>query len=218
MENQICALFDMDGVIIDTEPQYDKFWKRTGDRYNVGIENFEKVIKSTTLHGILDKYFSDLTQEEVNQLIADLYRFEETMIFPEIQGAVRFVKSLKEKGIKVGLVTSSTDMKLIGVNREKHFDTLFDTVVSATRVKNGKPNPECYLLAAQDLGFAPENCIVFEDAFAGIEAATVAGMTVVGLATTHPAEVIKDKCLFTIPDFDGFTIDDFLKIERTNPQ
>lgn len=212
MENNICVLFDMDGVMIDTEPQYDVFWKHAGDKYNTGIANFEKVIKGTTLPNILKKYFSHLPQEELNNLSDSLDKFEANMNFEEIPGSVKFVKELKAKGIKVGLVTSSTDTKLIAVNKAKQFDQLFDTVVSAARVTEGKPNPRCFLLAAEDLGVTPKDCIVFEDSFAGIEAGIAAGMKVIGLATTNPEESLKDKCCMVIPDFKNFSVEDLLSI------
>lgn len=212
MDNNICVLFDMDGVMIDTEPQYDVFWKHAGDRYNIGIANFEKIIKGTTLPNILKKYFSHLTQEELTTLCDDLDKFEVDMNFEEISGSVRFVEELKAKGIKVGLVTSSTDSKLVAVNKSKQFDKLFDTIVSAARVSEGKPNPRCFLLAAEDLGVAPECCIVFEDSFAGIEAGRAAGMKVIGLSTTNAADLLEDKCSRVIPDFDNFSIEELLSI------
>lgn len=201
MKNITCALFDMDGVIIDTEPQYSIFWKQTGEKYKVGIANFESIIKGTTMPNILKKYFAHVSTVKINELLQDHDRFEEQMSFPEIPGSVKFVESLKAKGIKVGLVTSSSETKLIGVNKEKHFDKLFDTIVSAARVKNGKPNPECYLLAAKELGIDPENCIVFEDSFAGLEAGNSAGMTTVGVATTHPENNLAGKCSKVISSF-----------------
>lgn len=205
MDNITCALFDMDGVMIDTEPQYDKFWKHNGDKYGAGIENFEKVIKGTTLPNILVKYFSHLTDEERSALVKSLDEFELNMTFDEIPGSVAFVNKLKNRGLKVGLVTSSTDSKLVSVNRELHFDKLFDTIVSATDVAHGKPNPECYLLAAKRLGVEPKNCVVFEDSFAGIEAGNAAGMAVIGLYTTNPKERIEAEAVIkAIPDFRGF--------------
>lgn len=210
MKNITCALFDMDGVMIDTEPQYSIFWKQTGDKYKVGIANFESVIKGTTMPNILKKYFAHVPSRKIKELLDEHDRFEEQMSFPEIQGSVKFVEQLKEQGIKVGLVTSSSETKLEGVNREKHFDKLFDTIVSAARVKNGKPNPECYLLAAKELGVDPANCIVFEDSFAGLEAGNAAGMTTVGVATTHPANNLSGKCNKVINNFSSLRWDDLI--------
>lgn len=211
MKNITCALFDMDGVMIDTEPQYSVFWKQAGEKYKVGLANFESVIKGTTMPNILKKYFGHVSKSKIDELLNDHDKFEANMSFPEIQGSIRFVESLKVKGIKVGLVTSSSETKLDGVNRVKHFDQLFDTVVSASRVKNGKPNPECYLLAAKEIGVDPVNCIVFEDSFAGLEAGNAAGMTTVGVATTHPANSLAGKCNKVINNFTSLEWDDVLQ-------
>lgn len=205
MEKITCVLFDMDGVMLDTESQYDKFWKNASDRLNVGVPNFEKTVKGTTLPNILKKYFSEYPQEEIDALVQELDHFESNMVYPEIPGSISFVKDLKDKGYKVGLVTSSTDTKLIGVNKAHAFDELFDTIVSAGRVEHGKPNPDCFLLAAKDLGVEPHNCIVFEDSFAGVDAGRAAGMKVIGLATTNPVDSLNDKCTKVIYDFIGHT-------------
>lgn len=209
MKNKTCALFDMDGVILDTEPQYDIFWQRASVKYNIGIPRFEKVIKGTTLPNILKKYFAEYSKEEIEQLVADIEEFETTMNFPEIDGSIRFVNQLKEKGIKVGLVTSSLDNKMVGVYQTKGLDKLFDTIVTGSHIKEGKPHPECYSLAAEKLGVKPEHCVVFEDSFAGIESGKAAGMKVVGLATTHSHEALSEKCETIIPNFKEYTYSDF---------
>lgn len=210
MKNITCALFDMDGVMIDTEPQYSVFWKQTGEKYKVGIANFETLIKGTTMPNILKKYFAHIPNRKINELITDHDRFEEHMSFPEIPGSIAFVQALKEQGIKVGLVTSSSDTKMDAVNKAKQFDKLFDTIVTASRVKIGKPNPECYLMAAEEIGIDPANCIVFEDSFAGLEAGNAAGMTTIGVATTHPANTLSGKCDKVINNFAGITWKDII--------
>lgn len=197
--------------MLDTETQYSVIWKHLGDKYNAGVENFEQKIKGTTLPNILKKYFSHLSQAEIESLIHEHDVFEENMKFIEIPGSIDFVKQLKEKGFKVGLVTSSSDIKMNGVNQVLHFNQLFDTIVTASRVKKGKPDPECYLLAAKDLNVKPEDCIVFEDSLAGIEAATKAGMRVIGLSTTHAEEMLKDKCYMVIPDFKSIQLSEIIK-------
>ena len=205
---QFCVLFDLDGVIIDTEPQYDMFWRQTEEHYQLGIENFEKKIKGTTLPNILNQYFSHLSPEEQAGIARRNREFELSMDYGEIPGAVAFVRELKSNGISIGLVTSSDDTKLKVVFRRMQFAGLFDTVVSANRITQGKPHPMCYLLAAEDLKARPADCFVFEDSFAGIQSGNAAGMKVVGLATTNPAAAIQDKVVKVIPDFTQFTLDD----------
>lgn len=210
--SNFCVLFDMDGVMLDTEPLYDKFWNHAAYKYNIQIPNFAKQIKGTTLPNILKKYFSDYTQEERDQLEKDVHDYEASLIFDQIPGSIEFVEALKREGIKVGLVTSSTMPKMIAVNKQRKFDELFDTIITAENVKQGKPNPECFLLGAKNLGFEPKQAFVFEDSFAGIEAATKAGMKVIGLATTHPAELLNDKCEIVIPNFEQFTVEELKKL------
>ncbi len=215
MNKEICVLLDMDGVVLDTETQYDTIWKHMGDKYDVGISNFEKVIKGTTLPNIIKKYFSGLSEQEQNSIVKAIDDFEANMDFMQsIPGSLDFVHALKSAGVKVGLVTSSTLAKMNVVNKAQHFETVFDTVVYAERITHSKPNPECYLLAAKDLGVKPENCIVFEDSFAGIEAGKAAGMTVIALATTHPADKLRDKADTIIPDFRNFDLTDIEAIMK----
>lgn len=208
MENNICVLFDMDGVLLDTEVQYNVIWKHIGDKYNSGIANFENVIKGTTLPNILEKYFSHLSENERNSLIKELYDFEHNMDYKrEIKGAFKFIDELKKKGIKVGMVTSSNDDKLASVYIQNDIRKIFDTIVSANRITKGKPDPMCFLLAAEDLGCKPENCFVFEDSLAGIEAGKRANMKVIALSTTHPEDILREKTSFIIPDFENFGLD-----------
>ena len=198
---EIAFLFDLDGVIIDTEPQYDKFWNKAGKDYQSGIENFEKVIKGTTLPNILSRYFSHLPEEKRKELEAANHAFDLQLKTDTIPGALEFLDKAKKAGIKTGLVTSSDNEKLESVFRKLPVRQYFDTVVSADRITAGKPDPMCYLLAAKDLNVPPENCYVFEDSFSGIASGNAAGMKVVGLSTTNSAESIRDKVWKEIPDF-----------------
>jgi HAD superfamily hydrolase (TIGR01509 family) len=201
MKNNIAALFDLDGVIIDTEPQYDTFWKKAGKDYQTGIEHFEQLIKGTTLPNIMAKYFTHLSQQERGELETVLRAFELQMDMIPIPGALEFLAELKKSGIRLGLVTSSDNEKLEAVYAALPLKACFDTVVSADRVTRGKPDPMCYLLAAGDLNIPPENCYVFEDSINGIAAGNAAGMKVIGLSTSNPAESIRDKVHAVIPDF-----------------
>ncbi|WP_455638052.1 HAD family hydrolase [Parabacteroides sp.] len=205
------ALFDFDGVVVDTEPIYDIFWNEAGKRYGLGIDNFASVIKGTTLPYIMDKYFSDRSEEFRRQVIKESTEYESTMPLPAMPGSMEFLHLLKEKGVKIGLVTSSDDTKIERAFKLHPLDNIFDTVVTADRITKGKPDPMCYLLAANDLGVSPADCLVFEDSFAGIQAGTAAGMRVIGLSTTNPEESLKDKVYEVIPNFEKITFEDYLK-------
>ena len=171
------------------------------EKYHIGIPDFPAKIKGTTLQRIYELYFSDYSSEELGKITRACDEYEETMDFPEVKGAVRFLHMLKTKGYREGLVTSSYRIKIERALKLMDIEKVFDTIVTADRITSGKPDPMCYLLAARDLQVDPGECVVFEDSFSGIQAGTVAGMRVIGLATTNPEEAIGDKVSAVIPDF-----------------
>lgn len=209
MDMKPTVLFDFDGVIVDTEPIYDIFWDDAAVRYNLGIDHFASLIKGTTMPDIMATYFSGFPSEIQEQVLRESAEYESGMDFPTITGSLDFIRMLKERGIQTGLVTSSDDKK---VNRA--FDLLslrgvFDSVVTADRITRGKPDPMCYLLGASDLKADPCRCIVFEDSLAGIASATAAGMRVIGISSSNPAELLRDKTHDVIPHFGDVTFERF---------
>ena len=121
---------------------------------------------------------------------------------------------LKEHGVQIGLVTSSDNAKVKRAFGLLHLDNLFDTLVTADRITQGKPDPMCYLLAAKDLNVSPEDCIVFEDSFNGLKAGMASGATVIGLATTNSREDIAPLCHYVLDDFQGFTYDKLTQLYK----
>lgn len=205
------ALFDFDGVIVDTEPIYDTFWNEVSVRYHIDIDNFAYVIKGTTLSGIIEKYFVDRSNEEIRKLINESVEYETNMPLPAMPGSIEFLHLLKANGVRIGLVTSSDMIKIERAIPLHKLEGMFDTIVTADRITRGKPDPMCYLLAASDLKVSPADCLAFEDSFNGIRAASLAGMRVIGLATTNPADTLKDMVYRVIPDFKHITFAQYLE-------
>ena len=211
-EKPIAALFDFDGVVVDTEPQYTLFWDEKGQKYHPEIPNFGHYIKGQTLIQIYKQFFREpeSLQDEITRQLLD---YELTMHFEYIDGVVDFMKELREKGVKLAIVTSSNDAKMANAYREHpELKTMVDFIVTADRVTHSKPHPECFLLGAEMLGVEKDNCIVFEDSFHGIEAGNRAGMKVIGLATTNSAEAIADKCALVIPDFTDLSVEKMMGV------
>ena len=208
MQKQAGIIFDLDGVIIDTEPIYDIFWSDAAIRYRVGIDHFEAIIKGTTMPDIMEKYFSGHTRQEREQLIKECAEFELQMPINAVSGAVSFLALLKEMGYKIGLATSSELHKLEYVFSVQPIRQFFDAVITAERVEHGKPNPDCYLLAAGELGKRPEECIVFEDSLNGIKAANAAGARAIGVTTSLSPDLLRPITIDTIPNFRNIGIDD----------
>lgn len=208
----IAALFDFDGVVMDTETQYTLFWNEIGEKYFPQYPEFGRIIKGQTLTRIYDTYFPNM--EEVRQEITDsLNLFEKEMHYDFIPGVVGFMKNLREHGVKMAIVTSSNQMKMANVYRaHPELKELVDYILTAEQVKHSKPAPDCFLLGADILETVPENCVVFEDSFHGLEAGNAAGMLVVGLSTTNSEEAIRDKCSLVIPDFINFTYEEMRRL------
>ena len=204
-------LFDFDGVIANTEPLYDEYMNDVGKRYNLGIDNFAGKVKGTPTPDIIKKYFSHLDEEKLTAFEKEMQEFEQTMNIPPIDGALEFIAHVKSAGYKIGLVTSSQQIKMKRALQILNLTGKFDTEVTADRITEGKPNPMCFLLAAKDLEAKPENCIVFEASMHGINAARAANMRVIGLTTSFPHDKIKDLVYAAIPNFiDRAKILDFL--------
>lgn len=202
------ALFDFDGTLVDTEPIYDIFWNKKAAEYRLGIDNFAARIKGTTMPDILKTYFSHFTEAQRQQLIDEALAYEAEMDFPVFPGALDFVRMLKREGMSLGLVTSSEGWKIERAFGLLGLNGVFDTVVTADRITHGKPDPMCYRLALADLQLQSADAIAFEDALAGIQAATGAGLQVIGLSTTNPAEALRDKVYAVIPGFEGIMMEE----------
>ncbi len=203
---RVAALFDFDGVVMDTESQYTVYWDEVGKVYHPEIPHFGAIIKGQTLTQIYDKYFAGMTAEQ-ERITEGLNRFEREMSYEFVPGVVRFMKDLRANGVKIAIVTSSNEQKMANVYA-KHPELRseqVDRILTAEMFTRSKPAPDCFLLGAEVFETVPQNCVVFEDSFHGIEAGNAAGMAVVGLSTTNPAEAIADKCRWVMPDFEGFS-------------
>ncbi len=207
--SKIVALFDLDGVILDTEGQYTELWEGIGIDF-LGRIGFGALIKGQTLVNIFETHFKDKSKHpEINQRLKD---FEKQMKLPFVKGAKEFVLDLRKKGIKTAIVTSSDSSKMESVYAKiPDFKSMFDKILTAEMFEKGKPNPDCYLLGAKVFDAKIEDCIVFEDSFHGLQAGRSANMKVVGLSTTNPKEKIIDKADIVIEDFENITIEQLLE-------
>ena len=207
------VLFDLDGVVVDSESIYTQFWSDIDKLYPTGVENFAIAIKGNTLQRILADYFPDNdVKQDILERIKD---FEISMRYKPFAEAIRFINELKRNQFRIAIVTSSSQKKMDNLYAQNPgFREMFDAVVTGDMVSHSKPDPEPYLLGAEALGVAPESCYVFEDSISGIESGIRAGATVIGLATTLPYDKIEGKAHLTINDFTGFHVGDMLSVEK----
>ena len=193
------ALFDLDGVILDTEGSYTAFWDDYGSRH-FSEKDFGLKIKGQTLVKILGDYFPE---ENERKAITDAINdFERKMSYPFVPGVENYIKSLKSNGIRTAVVTSSNLLKMENVYRcHPGFREMFDMILTSEDFSESKPSPYCYLKAMRLFGAGPEDCVVFEDSLAGLQAARASGAFVTALTTTNPEEVVREYADLVIRDF-----------------
>ena len=202
------ALFDLDGTLIDTEDQYTVVWGRIARKYRPDIPDLEYIIKGTTLTNILATYFSPETHEAV---IKELDAFEAQMDYSFFPFVEEFLTDIRSHGVKCAIATSSNKQKMLYATRNNPLiGTMFDKILTAEDFSASKPNPDCYLKAAEALQMPLDSCIVFEDAYTGLQAGMASGIYTVGLATGHTIEEITPLCHKALKSFEGVGYEDLI--------
>jgi HAD superfamily hydrolase (TIGR01509 family) len=196
------ALFDLDGVVFDTEPQYSIFWGSQCRLYHPEHPGLEHEIKGQTLTQIYDQWFSGPLLKEQPIITQRLNDYEAQMHYDYIDGFEQLIADLHAHGVKTAVVTSSNLPKMQAVYRyQPKFRELFDAILTSEDFERSKPDPDCYLKAAARLGAQTSECIVFEDSFNGLRSGRAAQMAVVGLASTNPVDAIRELSDIQISDY-----------------
>lgn len=210
-KNNTGVLFDLDGVLIDTEGAYAQFWGAVDERFPTGIPNFAFSIKGSNLQEILSGHFPDA---EVRQKVWQMLdNFQQEMRFNYFPGALELVRGLRDAGVPTCVVTSSDQRKMDALaTQHPEFLPLFDDVVTGDVVTRAKPDPECFLLAAARLGLDIANCIVVEDSLKGLQAGRASGAHVVGLTTTYGSELVQPLCDLMVGDIGHLTVEMLLAL------
>jgi beta-phosphoglucomutase len=201
------CIFDLDGVIVDTAKYHFKAWRRLANELGFDFteeenEQLKGVSRVESLNLILKWGRKEENDEEVKTMMADkknawYLEYIERMTSDEIlPGAEAFIRDAKSKGVKIVLGSASKNSRLIleriGVIH------LFDAIMDGNSTSKSKPDPEVFLMGAQAVGLEPKECIVFEDAEKGIEAALNGGFYTVGVGN---ADVLDDAHI-VIPGFE----------------
>ena len=195
------AIFDWDGVIIDSHDQHERSWGLLAEEEGKALpENFFKQSFGMRNQTIIPQFFGDWTdtsdEAEVMRL-ADrkehLYRelVRSDGIEP-LPGVRELLTSLKAAGIPCSVGSSTPRANIDAIMEVIGLADHFDAITAAEDVTNGKPAPDVFLKACEKVGGQPSQSVVFEDAHVGIEAGLAAGMKVIAVATTHPADTLAD--------------------------
>ncbi len=183
------CIFDLDGVIVDTAVYHYKAWKRLADQLGLKFtehdnELLKGVSRVRSLEIILELNHVTKTAEEQTELATQKNNWYVDMINQMtpaeiLPGAKEFLQACRAAGIKTALGSASKNSSTILA--KINMAHLFDAIVDGNHVSKAKPDPEVFLKGAEALGVSPAECVVFEDAIAGVEAAINGGMKVVGI-------------------------------------
>ncbi len=204
-------LFDLDGVLIDSESEYTKIWEIVNKEYPTGISSLASRIKGCTLDKILEDHYPDLSVRE--KVVARLYELEKKMKYSYLPGAEVLLSELRRREIPAALVTSSNDVKMAHLDEElPEIRDFFSYIVTADQISASKPDPEGYLLAAKKIGRDISNCVVFEDSLQGVKAGKNSGAFVIGVAGTLSRDVISPYSDVVVDSLDEIDLDSLIEI------
>jgi len=187
------VLFDYDGVLVNSMPFHVKAWQSVFSDFEITIEPDEVLLREGARSiELACEIFADrcveISELELKEFIDKKQKIYRKITEAKVEnGTEPFLKNLRKQGKLIGLVTGTVRLN-IEHSHSPEFIELFDTIITADDIKNGKPNPECYLNSARELAVSPEHCLAVENAPLGIQAAKNAGMQVAALMTTLDKE------------------------------
>jgi beta-phosphoglucomutase len=208
------VIFDLDGVIVSTDECHYEAWKRMADEEGIYFdrtinERLRGVSRVESLEIILEraaKPYDEQQKLEMTDRKNNYYRELIQKLTPAdiLPGVMKFIGELDSRGIKTAIGSSSKNSPVI-LERIGLLNS-FDAVVDGNHIKKSKPDPEVFLKAAQALGIPAEECLVVEDADAGVEAAVAAGMKVLGVG----AAAENKSATYKAPSLSGISVDSVL--------
>ncbi len=196
------VIFDMDGVIIDSEPLWERAMVKGFKQFNMPVSAEDcRLTMGRRINEVVEMWVkhhdvTNFTAAEIELAIIDNLIELINTEGKAIEGVIDVFEFCKEKDLKVGLATSSSERLMNTVLRKLNLKNYFHSTVSAGHLKYGKPHPEVFLVCAQNLGILPEECMVIEDSVNGAIAAKAARMQL----TVVPDKGVKDPEKFVIAD------------------
>jgi len=210
------VIWDMDGVLADTAPYHFSAWQETFAKRGVKFteEDFRHSFglrNDTIIRNILGE---QIAQGEIDSIAREKEETFRRVIGQKIKplpGAVELLQSLRKHGFKMAIASSTPMENIRLVTESLGIDNYFQSIVTGRDVTEGKPSPQGFLLAAQRLGIEPKNCIVIEDAVAGVAAAKRAGMRCLAITNTHPRQSLTEADLI-VDTLEAVTVNDLEKL------
>ena len=202
------AIFDMDGVIIDSNPFHKVALRQFCEKYGYSLSDDElrnRIYGRTNKEWITNLFGRVLEPsalaryaEEKESLFRELYKND----IQAVAGLEDFLIQLQQAEIPIAIGTSAPRSNVDFVLKHTGLEKYFSVILDESHVNHGKPNPEIYLKVAARLGYPNDRCLVFEDSLSGVESAQKSGSKVVGIETTHTSAELSH-CDYSCPDFRG---------------
>jgi len=212
MKDLEAILFDLDGVIIDSEPLHEKAFRQTS--LHLGRDLTQEEVAS--LRGTVDEIgaaklleynpAATLSVPQVIEYYNNLFKamFDQISLIP---GSREFIQKAHKKGFKLGLTTSALQENQQRIFEMFNLRPFFSTIITSRDIINGKPHPEPYLKTAEKLGVVPANALVIEDSVNGVRSGKAAGCRVIAITTSFPRE-----CLMELQA--DYVVGSFVELER----
>ncbi len=212
MEGIIRAfVFDLDGVIIDSNPAIESFWKSEAAKENIHLTNdlIREWIHGRKVGDTINGLFNHLSDKRKKEIEAAGYEFDRTMEPAALKGLVHLIELLHAMRIPTGVVTSSHHSRMLHMLTRLDIQNLFAFFVTAEDVSRGKPDPAPYLKMSEKMNIPNYECLVFEDAVSGIQSATASGMQSIGIGNEHAKPgLLLYGAIDVIPDFTHLQVTD----------
>ena len=216
MFNQYCVIFDMDGVLADTGPIHFKSWVKIAKEIGVEFTRdfFEQTfgqLSTTITRKLVGPGVDETLVKEWANLKEQYYREMIRGKLKTLPGVIDIIEDLKSEGFTLAIGSSGPSKNVELLLTTLKIKKYFDVIITAAEVKKGKPEPDVFLFAANQLKINPKNCIVIEDAPVGIEAARRAGMLSIALTTTHNEKELLEANLI-VNDLSNVSLNDIKRL------
>jgi HAD superfamily hydrolase (TIGR01509 family) len=216
-------IFDMDGTLVDNMPYHTRSWLKMFA--GLGVEmtpvRLDRLMGSRTtpelLRHVLGEHLSEAEIQALSLRKEAIYRAEYGPHLEPVQGVLRFLQDARRLNLSMAVATSAGRRNIEFILGGLGVKTYFDVVVGGDEVLQGKSGPEIYLVTAQKLGMRPEQCLVFEDSRSGIQAARLAGMRIIVVATNPRAEEFRSlpSVIEVVGDFERLAPEELLHLTGT---
>jgi len=209
-------IFDMDGVIVHSNPAHKKAIQQFCKNHNqdVSAEFMENRLYGRTNEEWIPELFGEMDADRLQVLADEKEQMFRDMFIPEeniVEGVMDFLNTLASQDIPMAVATSAPRENADYILSRLSIEHYFHTILDSSHVSKGKPDPEVYLKASKALNRTPEQCLVFEDSVSGVKAGLGAGAKVIGVATTHSQHEL-GSCDLVIDDFRELTLEELAKL------